>query len=158
MNRKILMFLSLLAIAAPGLAFSGSVYKWTDENGITHFGDRQPTGQQAERISVRAGSAASPSQPSAPQEQLKALQEQQEQQAVSDRRQAQLDAMRKQREANCAMARANLDIIDSNARIRVEENGEARYLSPEEIATEREKYQRIVDENCGPQAPDADLR
>jgi hypothetical protein len=56
------------------------------------------------------------------------------------------------------MARANLDIIDSNARIRVEENGEARYLSPEEIATEREKYQRIVDENCGPQAPDADLR
>ena len=42
-------------------------------------------------------------------------------------------------------------MINSNARIRVEENGETRYLSPEEIEQQRQKFQEIADENCGPE-------
>ena len=56
MNRKILL-LTVLMAAAPGLATSASVYKWTDENGVTHFGDRQPTGQNAEQVNVRSGTS-----------------------------------------------------------------------------------------------------
>ena len=48
-------------------------------------------------------------------------------------------------------ARSNLEVINSNARIRVEENGETRYLSPEEIEQQRQKFQEIADENCGPE-------
>ena len=61
------------------------------------------------------------------------------------------EARRKQREANCATARSNLDVIDRNARIRIEENGEQRYLSPEEIAEKRAEFERIAEENCGPE-------
>jgi len=32
----------------------------------------------------------------------------------------------------------------------VEENGERRYLSPEEIAEQRMKLEKIAEENCGP--------
>jgi len=56
MNRKILL-LTVLMAAAPGLATSASVYKWTDENGVTHFGDRQPTGRNAEQVNVRSGTS-----------------------------------------------------------------------------------------------------
>lgn len=31
-------------------ALAGEIYKWTDENGTVHFGDRPPIGQQAQTI------------------------------------------------------------------------------------------------------------
>jgi len=151
MNRKILL-LTVLMAAAPGLATSASVYKWTDENGVTHFGDRQPTGQNAEQVNVRSGtSQGAGGQRRSAQEQLGELQEQQAAEQQQREESAVEEARRKQREANCATARSNLEVINSNARIRVEENGETRYLSPEEIEQQRQKFQEIADENCGPE-------
>lgn len=150
MNKKILTLTVLLAVV-PGVSMSASVYKWTDENGVTHFGDRQPTGKQSERVNVRSGTASTvTSDRKSPQERLNDLQKREEDQAVTERERASQEARRKQREANCATARANLDAIDSNARIQIEENGETRYLSPEEIAKQRRKAADIAAENCGP--------
>ncbi len=148
MSRKILM-LALLMALVPGIAHSGSVYKWTDENGVTHFGDRQPTGKKAEQVSVRSGNSAGSGSKSSPQEQVRAMEEETEKRELTERERAEMEAIRKQREANCATAEANLKIIDSTARIQVEENGERRYLSPEEIAEQRMKFEKIAEENCG---------
>ena len=151
MNRKILL-LTVLMAAAPGLATSASVYKWTDENGVTHFGDRQPTGRNAEQVNVRSGTIQGAGvQRRSAQEQLDELQEQQAAEQQQREESAVEEARRKQREANCGTARSNLEVINNNARIRVEENGESRYLSPEEIAQQRQKFQEIADENCGPE-------
>lgn len=151
MNRKTLMLTLLIAIA-PGMAIGASVYKWTDENGVTHFGDRQPVGAASETVNVRSGtpSSSNTSRPS-PQERLGDLQEQQQKEADQKKESVVEAARRKQREANCATARSNLDVIESNARIRIEENGEQRYLSPEEIAEQKAKFEKIADENCGPE-------
>ncbi|MEC9040486.1 MAG: DUF4124 domain-containing protein [Pseudomonadota bacterium] len=151
MNRKILL-LTVLMAAAPGLATSASVYKWTDENGVTHFGDRQPTGRNAEQVNVRSGTIQGAGvQRRSAQEQLDELQEQQAAEQQQREESAVEEARRKQREANCGTARSNLEVINNNARIRVEENGETRYLSPEEIEQQRQKFQEIADENCGPE-------
>ena len=150
MNRKSLT-LTLWLAGLPGLAMSASVYKWTDENGVTHFGDRQPVGSKAEQVNVRSGtsSAASDNRPT-PQEQLENVEERQAAAEEQRKETAAEEARRKQREANCATARSNLEIIASNARIRVEEDGEQRYLSPEEIAEKRAEFEEIAAENCGP--------
>ena len=151
MNRKILM-LTLLMAAVPGISHGGSVYKWTDENGVTHFGDQQPNGRKSEQVNVRVGTgSAKPADQATPQEKMKDLEDKQKTRTLTQKEKAQEEARRKQREANCATARSNLDIIDSKARIRVEENGESRYLSPEEIAQQRQKYEEITAENCGPE-------
>lgn len=151
MNKKILTLTLLLAVV-PGVAMSASVYKWTDENGVTHFGDRQPTGKQSERVNVRSGTTSkAAADKQSPQERLEDVQKGQENQAVSQREAAEQEARNKQRAANCETARSNLDIIDSNARIRVQDNGEQRYLNPQEIADQRQKFQEIADENCGPE-------
>src|SRR5690554_3869271 len=57
MNRKILMLAAIMA-AAPVFAAGASVYKWTDDSGITHFGDRQPNGASAEIVNVRTGKSS----------------------------------------------------------------------------------------------------
>lgn len=147
MNRKILT-LAVLLVAAPAMSSAASVYKWTDENGVTHFGDRQPTGQQAESVSIRTGKRSESSRPS-PQEQVEALESQEAEKAERQQENAVEKARRKQREANCETARSNLSILKRNSRIRVEEDGEQRYLSPEEIDEQREKFEEIAEENCG---------
>ncbi|XKH00096.1 DUF4124 domain-containing protein [Marinobacter nauticus] len=149
MNRKILM-LALMMCATPGLATGASVYKWTDENGVTHFGDRQPTGGNAEQVKVRP-SKGSGSNRQSPQERVNAMEEQEQQDQQRRNETAVQEAQRKQREANCATARSNLEIIRSNARIRTEgEDGEIRYLTPEEIEERRQQFEKIAEENCGP--------
>ena len=152
MNRKILT-LAVLLVAAPAISSAASVYKWTDENGVTHFGDRQPSGQQAESVSIRTGKRSESNRQS-PQEQVKALEEREAEKAERQEESAVEEARRKQREANCETARSNLSILQRNSRIRVEEEGEQRYLSEEEIAEQRVKFEEIAEENCGEPAED----
>jgi len=149
MNKTTLM-LTLLMAVAPGMAISASVYKWTDANGITHFGDRQPVGANSETVNVRSGTSTGSgnNRPTA-QQRLGELQEQQQEDAEKKQETAAQTARRKQRKANCETARSNLKVIESNARIRIEENGEMRYLSPDEIAEQRDKLEEVVAENCG---------
>jgi len=151
MNRRILM-LALIMCTTPGLAAGASVYKWTDENGVTHFGDRQPTGSKAEQVDVRSGNRSPTGERQSPQERLNELEQNQQNEAQEREETAAEEARRKQREANCATARSNLDVINSNARIRTEdEDGELRYLSPEEIDERRQEFEKVVEENCNPE-------
>lgn len=151
MNKKILT-LSLLLAVVPGVSMGASIYKWTDEDGVTHFGDRQPAGTRSEKVNVRSGSSSpSATNRPSPSERVKALEEQEQEAAEQRREAAAEEARQKQREANCSTAQANLDVIARNARIRIEENGEQRYLTPKEIAEKREQFKTIVAENCGPE-------
>ncbi|NMT65529.1 DUF4124 domain-containing protein [Marinobacter orientalis] len=147
MNRKIIT-LAVLLVTAPAISSAASVYKWTDKDGVTHFGDRQPAGQQAESVSIRTGKRSESSRPS-PQERVEALENREEEQAERQQESAVKKARRKQREANCETARSNLSILKRNSRIRVEEDGEQRYLSPQEIEEQREKFEEVAEENCG---------
>lgn len=145
-----LMLLALLTLTAPSLTSAESVYRWKDDNGVVHFGDREPTGQSAEKVSVKTGKPSGSSERQSPQEQVESLEESQAEQARRANESAVDAARRKQREANCQTAQDNLEAINSNARIRMAgDDGEPRYLSPEEIANQKERFQEIADENCG---------
>lgn len=147
MNRKIIT-LAVLLVAAPAMSSAASVYKWTDEEGVTHFGDRQPTGRPSESVSIRTGKRSEDGRKS-PQEQVEALENQEAEEAERKEETAVEEARRKQREANCETARSNLSILQRNSRIRVEEEGEQRYLSEDEIEEQRVKFEEIAKENCG---------
>lgn len=152
MNRNALTLALLMAIV-PGIAMSASVYKWTDKEGVTHFGDRQPVGESSETVNVRSGtSSGTDNRRPSPQKRLGELQERQKAEIEKKQETAVETARRKQREANCENARSNLKVIDSNARIRIEEEGEMRYLTPDEIAEQRMKLEEIAAENCGSDA------
>jgi len=48
-------FLILVAAAAPAFA---QVYKWVDERGVTHYGERPPQGSKAKEVPNKLGSPA----------------------------------------------------------------------------------------------------
>jgi len=150
MNKQILT-LAVCIMAIPVFATAQqSVYKWTDEDGVPHFGDRQPTGKQAESISIRTGrpSGSDASGPMSPQQRVQQMNEQQAENAQSRQLSAVEEARQKQRAANCETARNNLSLIRSGSRIKMEENGEERYLTPEEIAEKRAQFEEIAENNC----------
>jgi len=53
--RALLHFLIFLATAAPAFA---QVYKWVDERGVTHYGERPPQGSKASEVPNRLASPA----------------------------------------------------------------------------------------------------
>ena len=46
------VLLTLVTGLVSANALAGEIYKWTDENGLVHFGDRPPQGQQAQSINT----------------------------------------------------------------------------------------------------------
>lgn len=148
MNRKILA-LAACIIAAPGIAAAQSVYKWTDENGVTHFGDRQPTGKQSESVSIRTGQKSGSTGMVSPQEKVEQLDRSEAETAEARKLTAAEEAREKQRAANCQTAKSNLALISSGSRIKVQENGEERFLDEQEIAEKRKQFEEIAELNCG---------
>jgi len=66
--RALLHFLVLAAAIAPA---SAQVYKWVDERGVTHYGERPPQGGKASEVPDRLGSPGGvapkpPADPAAP--------------------------------------------------------------------------------------------
>jgi hypothetical protein len=148
MNKKILA-LTVIIMALPGFAMGQSVYKWTDENGVTHFGDRQPTGKQSESVSIRTGKpSGTSSSVNSPQQKVQQMDEQEAESAQREKVSAAEEARQKQRAANCKTAQNNLSLLRSGSRIKVEENGEERYLTPEEISEKQEQFEEIAEVSC----------
>ena len=61
--RALLHFWVFVAVAAPAFA---QVYKWVDERGVTHYGERPPQGRKASEVPHKLGTPAAPA--SAPRE------------------------------------------------------------------------------------------
>lgn len=146
---KLGLLLSIFLATGAMTAHAESVYKWTDENGVTHFGDRQPTGKKSESVNVRSGTSHSNgSEKSSPQDKVRAMDKAREEQQASTQEARKEEAEAKQRQKNCEMARDNLKTISSHARIKITENGEQRYLSPEEIEQKKNEFQEVVERDC----------
>ncbi|MGP4843827.1 DUF4124 domain-containing protein [Marinobacter sp. 1Y8] len=146
------VFVALMS-AATLQVHAATVYKWTDEKGVIHFGDKQPIGQKSESVDVRSGTSHSNSDDSgsSPQEQLKNLEANQEK-AKEDKATARKEeAAQKQRAKNCEIAKKNLVTMTNNARIKVEENGEQRFLTPQEVDEKRDEFNAIVERDCAEQ-------
>ena len=52
--RSILFTFSLCVLASTAAAQSAPVYKWVDENGVTHYGSQPPSGSNFQATGVRA--------------------------------------------------------------------------------------------------------
>lgn len=139
--------LTLGLFLAPLMA-QETMYRWTDEQGVTHYGQVPPIGVEAERITH-----SSPRVDRAPQERLERAQE-----AMGERRQqtdvqrderAQQEAAEQQRRVNCQQARTNLETLTSRGQVTLRDDGEARVLPEEErqalIETTREQIREFCD-------------
>jgi hypothetical protein len=58
--RALLHFLAFVAVAVPAFA---QVYKWVDERGVTHYGERPPQGRKSSEVPHKLGTPPAPAGP-----------------------------------------------------------------------------------------------
>lgn len=148
-----------LLLAALSLHAQAEVYKWVDADGSIHYSDIKPNDKNATRIKTQTGQSSNdgdadtePNEPAAtasnPQARAQALDEKiKTEQDVADR-QAEMDKAKAEQDEKCATIRENLKKMEENSRIRIEDNGQIRYLSAEEIIEKKKNFQKMLEESC----------
>lgn len=141
-------------ILAAGAAVAGDIYKWTDDDGTVHYGDR-PTGEGAEE---QLDIASRPTDPQrigeivqARNEALNARKEAEAEQAAKEPTPEELRAKAKDRAEKCTMYKGRLEKFVTSRRLyRHDENGERVYLDEDETLAARARVQEQVEEYCSP--------
>ncbi len=143
--QKILIITSLTLITSSTLA--AEVYKWTDASGNIHYSDKKPNNSKHESLKVFSGSASSSRRNV--YDQAKELDTKAE---TAKKRKEELEksaAQKQKLEKQCQTIRDNLRTISESGRIKVQlENGETKFLSPEEIASRKQKHQQQLKDFC----------
>ena len=151
--RSILLTLSLCVLASTAAAQSAPVYKWVDENGVTHFGSQPPSGSNYKATGVRAKKTNKQALQARLNSQADIREAQQVRKDFEKEEAATAEANRqeieKERTANCEKARAQVEAYDTAPRLyRPLPNGDREYLSDEELDAERANARRQVREWC----------
>ena len=133
----------MLALAVP--AASAQVFKWVDENGRVHYGEKPPPGTKANAMKAPATPPGSPAAPPDVQSQEREFRGRQIQKREDDARQAQ-DAAN--REALCRYAKERLSIAERAVLFRIEK-GERVFYSDAEQKAEIESRRAAVTQACG---------
>jgi hypothetical protein len=146
---KTIISISLLALsltAGQSQAAEDGYYKWVDDRGRPTHSDRPPPSGVAYEFIAKDGglrrqvtaeeSKASPV-PKTPDPVANSQPVSEEEGAVV------------QNSAYCDQARANLDTLNSKARVRIRDgDGNIRFLTEEEKAAQRQKANDLIDVHC----------
>jgi len=123
------------------------VYKWVDENGTIHYSDMKPNNVNAENVRVKTGKSSGSR--SSPQSQAQEMSAQQEQALQKKADELQTQAKARENDAQCQLVRDNLKKLQENSRVKVSgEDGEFRYLTPEEINAKKAEYREMLQNFC----------
>jgi hypothetical protein len=152
-GRLTIVFWATLAIAVSTSTFADGVYKWTDEDGNVHFGDR-PTGEPSEeRLKVsynRTDAEALDLRVQSEREVADSLQESRAA-AIEEKRVAEEERLAaEENQARCESSRAKLNAKRTAQRLyRTDEAGERVFLDDAQRAESIAKSESAITENCG---------
>ncbi len=111
---------------------SASVYKWVDENGQVHYGER-PGNTEAEKVTIRQNETTKPRIIKSDKENSDSDKEQKAEEPAKPQ------YTKKQKRQYCNEAKSDLATINSRGRLReIDEKGEYTFLS------EKQRQQRIA--------------
>lgn len=158
MNKLRLILCTSLLSASLGLS-AAEIFKWTDEDGNVHYGDR-PTGavagqDQYETVPIasrRTDAAQVNAGVEARQERDAARAEARDAAAKAEEEAADARAEAEERSKMCEQSRARLEkFVRSRRLYRVDDSGERTYLDEAQMQDARAKMQERVEEYCSPQ-------
>ena len=157
--RKLAVMLMVFGSSLATGALAAEIYKWVDEDGNVHYGDR-PTGEgvteqsQIERVAVT-------SRPTDAEQVQAGIDARLERQSVradaraareeEEKEQEALRAEAAERAEKCATYRERLQrFVQSRRLYRVDDSGERTYLDEGQMEEARTRVQQQVEEYCSP--------
>jgi hypothetical protein len=145
--------LALLSLSLVGSGFANEIYKWTDENGNVHYGDRPSDGtEQSQTITIasrRTDAGAVSAAVEARRERDAARADartaaQEAERAAEEERQAAEEQAKR-----CDEYRGRLEKYVTSRRLyKLDDSGERVYLDDAEMQQARADLQQRIVENC----------
>ncbi|TCK19338.1 uncharacterized protein DUF4124 [Thiogranum longum] len=146
---KILTLILFLFVTGPA---SAEIYKWTDEEGQVHYDENPGEGSSGSVIVPRQNKAPATPAPSAKQrlENIRKWTDaRQKERETEKRRKAEQDAKRVKQEEKCHRKRNRLtDLERGGRRYRLDENGQRRFLSDQEIDSRKNDARAYLEKHC----------
>ena len=136
--------LFLIALLLPGLA-TAEIYRWTDEQGRVHFGQRPAAGAEVVEVKPQVVERdAQTREREARSQRFYEAREQERQQAISQAAQ-----QRERRAVECRELRQRMaNLPEGYSYYREGANGERIYYSDEELDTARRQLREQIAERC----------
>ncbi len=132
----------MVAVSSAGMVFAGDIYKWTDEDGNVHYGDRPTSELSEEPLAVSSGLTDSSKVPALYEAKAAAIE-------PGEPTPEELRAQALEQEEKCATSKARLQRFLTSRRLyKQDENGERVYLDEDEILAARERVRNQVEEYC----------
>ena len=145
MRGKAVRSLVLCLLAALGLPTLAQVYKWVDDKGVTHYGERPPQGANARQMAKEPAPAPAAAQPTW-QEQERAFRQRRVEAAQAEARTRQLEEGKRQA---CNQARDQLNQMKSaRALYHLDKNGERVIDTDAERTAATNRLEQRITENC----------
>lgn len=138
----------LLAAAAA----HAQVYKWVDEKGRTHYGEKPPEGVKSSEV-ARPTPPSDPAKAKAPDDWRRKAQDAKRDQVQREQAEEQARrreaSLRAQREQRCRNARIALDRLENVHNLyKYDERGERVYLSDAQREPEKARVRGEIREHC----------
>jgi hypothetical protein len=151
MTRSILFAAAALALATTPPLLADTIYKWVDESGTVHYGERPPEGVDAELVTVTSARKAQNQDPYAETRAAQAEQKEADAERMVEASAAyeQQQQERARIEAACAAQKARLEQLIPRSKILLQNpDGTSRMLGDDERLAMIDESQKFVDENC----------
>ncbi len=145
------LFLAAAVLAGTSESHAGDVYRWTDNKGRVHLGDRPPPGANAQAVGKLKSGAAAPTPPSADkrrkrQQRLLEAFEKQRKERKSERENA--AAQRDERTAKCAEFGDEIERLKTARYLYRRKGAEREVLSDEERTHYIKRQEQLQTKRC----------
>ena len=151
MKKQFIVAAATLTLTVSGAALAGDIYKWVDEDGNVHYGDK-PVGAQSERMAIESrptDQARVTAQVHARTEARAQAREAEAAAAAEGPSEEELRAQAEERRRNCEKSRADMQRMVTSRRLyREDENGERVYLDETEMQATRQRVEEQINEFC----------
>ena len=151
-SKQLALLCAVMATTLASGAMANEIYKWTDENGTVHYGDRPSGASTEERLAMtysRTDNTVVRQRVQARVEATAARQEARSAAAEAAREAAEEETNAAERAQRCDKARARLETYLQSPRLyRTDDNGERVYLDDAERDKARQKAEEQVTEYC----------
>lgn len=156
---RLIVILPFIALLTPEPVVAG-VYKWVDENGRVHFGDRPPGQGNSETVTIRPAPRTTPSastdsaspaaNPVASADRIRSYADQlQEERLAREEARAEQQQADAERRAACQQLAARIRNMERiSVFYNLDESGEREYLSDAEGDAHRERIRQRYARHC----------
>jgi len=148
--KNLITLITVVLLCLSPLSFASKIYKWTDSEGNTHYGERPPN-QRSTQIKVPKSPTHTPTplpvnQQEATNKLLDAFAKERKDKKEAENKAA---ADKEHRDKNCSQAKRRVISLKLGGRqYEITDQGERRFLSDADIQTRLAEAQKTVNQWC----------